>query len=178
MSTFNEALTTGKVVARKAWTNKNNPEQVAVQFFQQIESPSSVSSLVSMAQGIKPVQTVSAIFSFAKDVAQSKLGSTDVDFTSGGEAVFASDMFGQEVNIQVTENFTPNPYSSSHQPKVNPGTGEVVTGYDEASGENMPVYRHTELVVNMPNHTWAPKASVHTQVSSSPSVNINDLLTR
>ena len=65
MSTFKEALTTGKVVVRRAWTNTKNPEQVAVQFFQQIDSPSSINTLVSMAQGIQPVQTVSAIFSFA-----------------------------------------------------------------------------------------------------------------
>lgn len=178
MSTFNEALTTGKVVVRKAWTNKNNPEQVAVQFFQQIDSPTSVNSLISMAQGIQPVQTVSAIFSFAKDVAQSKLGGTDVDFTTGGEAIYASDMFGQEVNIQVTENFTPNPYSKSHQPKVNPATGEVVVGLDSTTGKNMPVYRHTELVPGVATHTWAAKASLEATNASPVGVNISELLTR
>tara|TARA_R110002096_G_scaffold131635_1_gene281639 strand:- start:822 stop:1358 length:537 start_codon:yes stop_codon:yes gene_type:complete len=178
MSTFKEALTTGKVVVRRAWTNTKNPEQVAVQFFQQIDSPNSVNTLVSMAQGIQPVQTVSAIFSFAKDVAQSKLGNTDVDFTTGGEAVYAADMFDQEVSIQVTENFTANPYSVSHQPKINPGSGEVVTGFDSSTGTNMPVYRHTELVPGGANHTWAAKASMGAKSVNEPGVNLSDLLTR
>lgn len=181
MSTFKEALTTGKVVVRKAWVSTKNPEQVAVQFFQQIDSPSSVNTLVSMAQGIKPIQTVSAIFSFSKDVAQSKLGNTDVDFTAGGEAVYAADMFEQEVNIQVTENFTPNPYSDSHQPKINPGSGEVVTGYDSSTSKNMPVYRHTELVPGIASHTWAPKDSMKVGTATGQTnkgVDLTDLLTR
>ena len=180
MNSFTEAFATGKVVVRKCWTNKNNPEQVAVQFFQQIESPQTTNSLVSLAQGINPVQTVSAIFSFAKEVAQPLLGGTDVDLSDMGEnkAVFASQMFkGQEVSIQVTENFTANPYSNSHQPKINPGTGEVVTGFNPDTGSNDPVYRHTELVPGATaTHTWAAKPTMESV--ASPGIDVNDLLTR
>ena len=171
-SNFDQALTTGQAIVRKWWVNKNNSSQIGVQFQQEIPSPSSANILVTMAQGIRPVQKVTAIHSFNSEVAQAFLGSSEGDFLESTPKL-ASELFqGMEVNIQVTENFTPNPYSSSHEPKINPGTGEVVTGYDETTGKNMPVYRHTELVLGEAKHSFAPQAKEVT------SVNINDLLTR
>lgn len=148
---FVNALDSGKVVVRRWWYNNNSDkDQVSVQFMQQIEKEGDNNSLLAIAQGSTNKQSVTAIFSFSADVAQAHLGSTEGSFVTEGQPVFANDMFGQEVNIQVTENFTANPYSKSHQPKINPGTGEVVTAYNAETGEDAPVYRHTELVSGQP----------------------------
>ena len=161
MNNFQTALTTGKVVVRKWWVNANNPNQIGVQFFQEIESSNQTNTLVALAQGIRPVQTVSAIYSFAKEVALPLLGSTEGDLSNGSRVVYGSELFkGMSISIEVTENFQPNPFSSSHEPKINPGTGEVVLGYNDETGKNEPVYRHTNLVAGLnPKHSWAPKAT-------------------
>ena len=62
--------------------------------------------------------------------------------------------------------------------QINPGSGEVVTGFDSSTGKNMPVYRHTELVPGESNHTWAAKANVEAISANQPGVNLSDLLTR
>jgi len=168
MNQFQTALTTGQVVVRKWWVNANNPNQIGVQFFQEIESSNQVNNLVALAQGIRPVQTVSAIYSFAKEVALPLLGSTEGDLSQGAKVIFGKEMFkGIDVSIEVTENFTPNPFSSSHEPKINPATGEIVLGYNEETGKNEPVYRHTNLVAGLtPNHVWAPRPVEEPRVDS------------
>lgn len=155
MNQFQTALTTGKVVVRRWWKNTNSSKnQVSVQFMQQIERPSDNSSLVAIAQGTPSVQTVTAIFSFAEDVALDHLGSTEGSFVDGGQPIFAEDIFGMEINIQVTENFTRNPYAPNQEPKINPSTGEVVMSFDPETRTDSPVYRHTELVSGAASHTF------------------------
>ena len=177
---FQKALDTGRVVLRKWWENSKNPDQVTLQFFQQIESGSQENSLVSIAQGAKNKQTISALFSFKKSVALAKLGSTEGNLVNSSDVVFADKVFGTQVSIRVTENFTPNPYSASHEPKINPSTGEVVEGFNSATGKNEPVYRHTDLVegiIGAEAHTWAPKANAEAEVAPFKTVE-HDFLSR
>ena len=176
---FQKALETGQVVLRRWWSNANNPDQVTLQFFQKVETQADTNSLVSIAQGIKPGQIVSALQSFKKDVVLAKLGSTEGNLVDSSSVVFARDVFGTDVSIKVTENFTPNPFSKSHEPKVNPSTGEVVLGFNSKTQQNDPVYRHTELVagiINQEAHEWASKEMVNEEAPFAPT---NDnLLTR
>lgn len=169
---FVNALDSGKVVVRRWWYNTNSSkDQVTVQFIQQVERPGDTSSLVAIAQGSTNKQTVTALFSFNADVAQAHLGSTEGSFVEEGQPIFASSIWGQEVNIQVTENFTPNPYSKSHEPKINPGTGEVVTAYNGETGQDDPVYRHTELVAGPASHKFmAPREDVNAMNATLGSV--------
>lgn len=154
---FVNALDSGKVVVRRWWYNQHSEkDQVTVQFFQKIKAPSSgdTKSLVAKAQGLSDGQIVSALFSFSRDVAESFLGSTEGSFVTGGQPIFAEDFFGEEVNIEVTENFTPNPYSKTHEPKMNPGTGEIITMYNPETQQEDPVYRHTELIAGQADHVF------------------------
>ena len=88
---------------------------------------------------------------------------------------------GREVNIQVTENFAPNPRSKSHQPKSNPVTGEVVVAFNPASSKAEEVYRHTEMVAGKPTHTFIDATydlAGKDAKATPPGVDISDLLTR
>ena len=182
MNNFQTALATGKVVVRRWWKNANSSKnQVSVQFIQQIERPSDNSSLVAIAQGTPSVQTVTAIFSFAEDVALDHLGSTEGSFVEGGQPIFAEDIFGMDINIQVTENFTKNPFSAGQEPKINPSTGEVVVAFDPETRTDRPVYRHTELVSGTASHTFlaASQNAVNAMMGNVPNkLNLRDIASR
>jgi hypothetical protein len=156
---FTNALSTGKVVVRRWWVNtQSEKDQISVQFQQEIEKEEDDNSLMAIAQGSSSKQRPTAIYSFKADVAKAHLGSTEGSFVVEGQPVFANDIWGKEINIQVTENFTPNPYSKSHQPKVNPGTGEVVTSFNPETKQDEPVYRHTDLVSGKTENTFISKS--------------------
>lgn len=159
---YTDALATGQVVIRKWWYNANSAKnQITVQFQQQVERPSTASSanslLISLEQGTESLSNttaVTALRSFNADKVSAFLGSREGQSTEAGDVKFANDLYKSlglpadiDLSIQVTENFEKNPYSSSHQPKKNPSTGEVVTALNPVTGTNMPVYRHTDLVV-------------------------------
>jgi len=159
---YENALATGQVVIRKWWVNTNSTKnQITVQFQQEVERPASAASanslLISLEQGTEALGNttrVTALRSFNADKVSAILGSPNGDATQGGDVVFANDFYaklgapaGTELAVQVTENFEKNPYSKTQQPKVNPATGEIVMANNPATGTNMPVYRHTDLVV-------------------------------
>lgn len=169
---FTSALNTGKVVVRRWWVNtQSEKDQISVQFQQEIEKGEDDNSLMAIAQGSSSKQRPTTIYSFKADVAKAHLGSTEGSFVVEGQPVFANDIWGKEINIQVTENFTPNPYSKSHQPKVNPGTGEVVTAYNGDTQKDEEVYRHTELIGGVANHRFmAPSKDVNAMNATLGSV--------
>jgi len=159
---YENALATGQVVIRKWWVNTNSSKnQITVQFQQEVERPASAAStnslLISLEQGTEALGNttrVTALRSFNADKAAAILGSREGDATQGGETMFANDFYAQlgapagtELAVQVTENFEKNPYSKTQTPKVNPSTGEVVMAHNDSTGTEMPVYRHTDLVV-------------------------------
>ena len=159
---YENALATGKVVVRKWWVNTNSSKnQITVQFQQEVERPASAASanslLIALEQGTEAlgnVTRVTSLRSFNADKAAAILGSREGDATMGSPVLFANDFYaklgapaGTELAVQVTENFEKNPYSKTQQPKVNPATGEIVMAQNPATGTNMPVYRHTDLVV-------------------------------
>lgn len=159
---YSNALTTGQVVVRKWWVNTNSAKnQITVQFQQDVERPASAANanslLISIEQGTEALGNttrVTSLRSFNADKAAAILGSREGDATMGSPVMFANDFYaklgapaGTELAVQVTENFEKNPYSNSHQPKINPGSGEIVTANNPATGTNMPVYRHTDLVI-------------------------------
>lgn len=132
-------------VVRRTFTRESS-EQITVQFAQRIAVPSSSSSnsLVAKAQGIEQAGTnmVTALMSFSKAGFKSMFGE-EVDFDTNfinTEAPLASDLFKEEVNIEVTESTSINPYNDNQQAKLNPSTMEEVLFKGE------PVYRHTELI--------------------------------
>lgn len=159
---YENALATGQVVIRKWWVNENSTKnQITVQFQQEVERPASAASanslLISIEQGTEALGNmtrVTALRSFNADKVAAILGSREGDSTMGGAITFANDFYAQlgapagtELSVQVTENFEKNPYSKTQKPKVNPSTGEVVTAHNDATGTDMPVYRHTDLVI-------------------------------
>jgi hypothetical protein len=140
---FLDALATGKAVVRRIFKNENRKGQVTVQFMQELDTDQDESSmnLIAMAQGLGSKQRVTVLFSFAENVVYEKAQLADGDYFDGEEVVYANELFGgKEVSIRVFENFSPNEYRASHEPKKNPTSGEVITFFDQ------PVYRHTELV--------------------------------
>lgn len=197
---FDSALTTGKVVIRRWWLNERSTKnQISVQFQQLIErDPEEVGStnfLVGLAQvgGGSNKTTPTTIFSFEATRLASILGSTEGNCYDGTSAVvFANDLFeklaesagqkfGQDLAIEVTENFEQNKYSSSQQPKINPTTGEVVMGVNPTTNTLMPVYRHTKLVLETEcNHTFvvaqreAPAAATTTPESQAMPFSISN----
>lgn len=174
---FVNALDSGKVVVRRWWYNQHSEkDQVTVQFFQKINAPGTPTrSLVAKAQGLNDGQVVSALFSFSRNVAESFLGSTEGSFVTGGQPIFAEDFFGEEVNIEVTENFTPNPYSKTHEPKMNPGTGEIITMYNPETQQEDPVYRHTELVGGKANHAFMQETVPFSISTGSGPINLDSI---
>ena len=160
---YENALTTGKVVIRKWWFNTNSTKnQISVQFQQAVERPANSAStvnslLISLEQGTEGLGThtrVTALRSFAADKAAAILGSREGDATMGSPVLFAEDFYvklglpaGTQLAIQVTENFTKNPYSKTQSPKVNPSTSEVVVATNPETGTQMPVYRHTDIAL-------------------------------
>jgi len=159
---YSNALTTGQVVVRKWWVNTNSAKnQITVQFQQEVERPASAANanslLISIEQGTEALGNttrVTSLRSFNADKAAAILGSREGDATMGSPVMFANDFYAQlgapagtELAVQVTENFEKNPYSKTQQPKVNPGSGEIVTANNPATGTDMPVYRHTDLVI-------------------------------
>jgi hypothetical protein len=136
---YENALTTGKVVIRKWWFNTNSTKnQISVQFQQAVERPANNAStvnsmLISLEQGTDALGThtrVTALRSFAAD-----------------KAAAIGLPAGTQLAVQVTENFTKNPYSKTQSPKINPSTGEVVVATNPETGTQMPVYRHSDLVL-------------------------------
>lgn len=160
---YENALATGKVVVRKWWFNTNSTKnQMTVQFQQAVERPANDagtanSLLISLEQGTEALGThtrVTALRSFDANKASAILQSREGDATMGSPVIFAEDFYeklglpaGTQLSIQVTENFEKNPYSKSQTPKVNPSTGEMVVATNPATGTQMPVYRHTDLVL-------------------------------
>lgn len=171
---YDNALTTGKVVIRRFWKNERSTKnQISVQFQQLIErDPEEVGGtnfLVGLAQvgGGSNKTTPTTIFSFEATRLASILGSEAGNCFDGTSAVvLANDLFeklaesagqtfGQDLAIEVTENFEQNKYSTSQQPKINPTTGEIVMATNPTTGTQMPVYRHTKLVLSTEcNHTF------------------------
>lgn len=158
MTTFENALKTGKVLVRKTWENQNSPGQISVQFMQRVKSPANVtaSPLVLIAQGIDAENAgynkVTTILSFAEDFFNSlgiDLGDVylDADYAEGSN-LFADNIFGEEVTIHVVENTTIATWvdddgvehERNQDPKRNPRTMEILTF------NGQPIYRHTELV--------------------------------
>jgi len=159
---YENALATGQVVVRRWWFNTNSSRnQVTVQFAQRIERPATAASsnslLISLEQGTEGIgneTTVTALRSFSAEQAQSFFGSTEGTCMEGGDVHFANDLYkslggGSDVDvaIQVKENFARNKYSQTQQPKSNPSTGEIVTALNPTTGTQMPVYRHTDIVL-------------------------------
>lgn len=167
---YDQALTTGKVVIRKWWFNTNSTKnQMTLQFQQAVEKPDSQvsanSMLISLEQGTEPLgntTNVTALRSINADKATAILGSREGDATMGSPVIEANVFYeklgfpeGTEFAIQVTENFEKNQYSKTQSPKVNPSTDEVVVATNPVTGTQMPVYRHTELVIaNTCEHTF------------------------
>jgi len=177
-------LAAGPVFIRKAWVNTNSKkgDQVSIQMFQVIKSSSEGPGLIgAISQGIEGAgtQKVTAIQSVRRDIAEKALGHNfdngDLDFSNVGggtdQAVPASILFGDtEVNIQVTENFTPNAFAKNHEPKMNPSTEEVVEAVNPATGQASPVYRHTELVAGDANHKYVSTASSSVEATASSAI--------
>ena len=159
---YDQALTTGKVVIRKWWFNTNSTKnQMSVQFQQEVERPENASAansvLISLEQGTESlgnVTRVTALRSFEANKASAILGSREGDATMGSPVMMAEDFYQRlglpadtQLSIQVTENFEKNPRSKTQTPKVNPSTKEVVVATNPLTGTQMPVYRHTDLVL-------------------------------
>lgn len=173
---YENALTTGKVVVRKWWVNTNSQnDQITVQFQQEIERPQndagSINSLlIGLEQGSESLGNttrVTALRSFNANQAATVLGSKQGDSTMGGSVMFANDLYHAlglpadiDLAIQVTENFTKNPKAPSQTPKVNPTTGEVVVATNPETNTQMPVYRHTDIVIaSTCNHKFVASES-------------------
>jgi len=189
-TSYQTSLETGKVVIRKWWFNQNSDKnQCSVQFQQQVEKPTSNNSvedvLISIEQGSQGygnTTNVTAIRSYNADRIAELLGSTIGDCTApGAPQHFADILYTMEdgtivdTGVEVTENFTKNPYSTSQTPKVNPKTGEIVTAVNPINGALMPVYRHTKLTsAGLVEHSFVdPNKSVGTQSSpANPKVNV------
>lgn len=184
---YENALATGKVVVRKWWVNTNSQNnQVTVQFQQAVERPQdNVSSLNSLLIGLEQgseignTTRVTALRSFNADNVAAVLGSKQGDATMGSNVMFANDLYRAlglpediDVAIQVTENFEKNPKSATQTPKVNPSTGEVVVATNPKTNTQMPVYRHTDIVIaHTCNHTFVASESrvnAPAQVAVSP----------
>lgn len=182
---YENALDTGKCVIRRSWVNTNSSKnQVTVQFQQMVERPATdasaaTSALIALEQGTDALGThtyVTALRSFNADKIREVLGTDTVDFYKSGTPVFANDLYaklgapeGLEFGIKVTENFEKNPYSKTQTPKVNPSTGEVVVATNPATGTQMPVYRHTDLVpAQLCEHTFIASESSQTAATIAP----------
>lgn len=191
---YDQALTTGKVVIRKWWFNTNSTKnQMSLQFQQAVEKPTSEvnvnSLLISMEQGTEPLgntTNVTALRSINADKASVILGSREGDATMGSPVIEANAFYeklgfpeGTEFAIQVTEDFEKNPYSKTQSPKINPSTGEVVVATNPVTGTQMPVYRHTELVIaETCNHTFiAGEAAKATATAEANAISISQGIT-
>jgi hypothetical protein len=155
--TLNEALLDGRVYIRKAWINSRNPNQVAVQFIQEIprDLQGTPQNLISLAQGNESFNTqrVVTIFSFRKDIAEKHFKQIPFDNSEKGEPICADDIFGCKVSIQVVENFTKHPKSLKQEPKKNPANNRLIKGRD-VDGKLKPIYRHTTLIQGHANHKF------------------------
>jgi hypothetical protein len=182
---YENALDTGKCVIRRSWVNTNSSKnQVTVQFQQMVERPttdaqSAANALIALEQGTDALGThtyVTALRSFNADKIKEVLGSMEVDLYESGDPVFANDLYRElgapediELAIQVTENFEKNPYSKTQSPKVNPSTGEIVVATNPVTGTQMPVYRHTDLVLAANcKHTFVAGETRNADSAQSP----------
>lgn len=135
---FKEILEEGKVLVRKTWTNTNSTkDQVTVQFIQKKFTKKLV-NLVALAQGYKSGTIATTLMSFDRETLLKMGLETDKNYLEENKVVYADDLFGVEVNIQVTENHMKA--TDTQSPKCNPTTGEVLCL------EGLPIFRHTELV--------------------------------
>jgi hypothetical protein len=175
---YENALTTGKVVVRRWWANtRSTKNQVSVQFQQEIESPKTSSSMdsamIALEQGTDALggtQRPTAIRSLSAEQAIKLLGAIEGSSNQEGDAiVYADDLYGFVTGIEVKENFEKNPYSAAQEPKSNPSTGEIVTAINPANGALMPVYRHTKLTAaEQCAHNFVD-ASAEAKVIAAPS---------
>lgn len=144
---FLTALSSGSCMVRRIMPNPKRPGQVSVQFMQEVQRPGE-GGLVAFAQDVPATTKLTAILSFAATKLQ-KLGVAAGNYHDGSRPVLsANDLFGQEVNISVLENTSPNPNRPNQTPKTNPETGLVVTK------GGLPVYRHTELTTGTPSRSF------------------------
>jgi len=152
LDTITNSETEGPVVVRRTWQNERKEDQVTVQFAQRIKVPGTPTSnvLVALAQGITGAGTnvATALMSFNKETFIKLFGEEITQDFTGGDAPLASDIFGQEVNIEVTDSCFPNEYSSNHNPRINPRTKEPIMVNDKE------VYRHTEVVTGTAEHSF------------------------
>jgi len=179
-SNYEKALATGACVLRRTWPNLNakSGSQISCQFQQLVKVPSegTSSALIAFAQNITGMgeNRPTTIFSVSEEVCK-QLGlpveedffDPGPDFEGGGDdlskAVLANKIFesvrkGKDINIKVTENFTPNPFSKTHEPKMNPRTNEILMK------DGQPIYRHTELVEGEADHTFVAHDRIPTGV--------------
>lgn len=145
---FTEALDAGHCLLRRIFPNRSGKEQVTFQFIQRIKVPSSGASngLVAKAQGIENLGTnlVTAVMSFKPEVA-TELGLPVGYYCNLDETVSAQDIFGEDVGIEITDSFSPNPYMADHQPVINPSTAKEMNIFNPEEGKISEYYRHTEL---------------------------------
>jgi len=138
---FRAALKTGKALIRRVWPSAKDPNKVSVQLIQEVDVPTSTSAMdpaVAWSLGLegvgKNLVTVIVPMTLAKATqAGLKVGT----YFDGQEVVFASDIWPFPVCIELVETTEPNPWLKSHDPVVNPSTGQVMTH------GGLPIYRHT-----------------------------------
>ena len=58
---------------------------------------------------------------------------------------------------------------------MNPGTGEIITMYNPETQQEDPVYRHTELVGGVANHTFMKEAVPFTINTGSGPINLDSI---
>jgi len=148
---FNAALKTGAVILREIQpSKKEGSDQLALHFMQEITMPETEgrNKLVSILQKKgNGTNRVTAIMSASPEFCEDN--GLEVGKYSEDETIVTGEaLFGEEVNIQVIENLTKNPYSTTQTPKINPDSGEVL----EYKGD--PIFRHTDLKAGNVTHSF------------------------
>lgn len=178
---FTDKLNAGHCMVRKIWLNTNSTKgQYSVQFMQTIENENSSSTgeVVSLFQGFDNKQRVTAIISVSPEVIKSKgvlpkIQETEGNFYNNEKSYTVQEMFGEEfdLEIQVTENFEKNPFSTKQEPKVNPSSGEILTK------DGKPIYRHTMMVMKgKAVHTFVAHDREDVVDTSTQGVSVNEML--
>ena len=160
---FNEVANSNQatpVVIRRIWPNlRSSKNQATIQFYQKkatgMSGPGGLVGIFQNAPGL--TSTATAIQSIHMDKLAELGLPTEVDYTDG-EAPVANSVLGVQVNIEITDSFNSNPFSDSHNPKVNPTNGDVIT----INGRD--VYRHTELVAGEAQDQIISSVSVEADV--------------
>lgn len=170
---FTASLEDGKTMVRKIWKNPRRDGQYTVQVMQELETQSTESNLIAIAQGIDNKPRVTALLSFKGDALAKRgidvpkldaKGMDGVTYCFEGEPTLeAQTVFnGVDVEIQILENHVRNPYAESQQPKINPNTSEVLTKNGKA------IYRHTSIVPKgSAQHEFIQHDTVSTNVDTA-----------